>query len=270
MKGKNGYIFYALITAAVMAIALFVPSLRLPKAEADISSASADSASGNGDGNVSYIDTAEEGSSLTYLEKIQAVGATIAKHGGYAREEIENSDPDKTEALEQFKQIIQKLYENSLLDESTYNDLLMDASFQAITEYNYTKDAKSLFILRIIERTYYNVSSCSKMAISVGLDRETGGVIYLYLNFYGLYEGLHEEIDVEDRATDVYWVNWPNVLGFTGSFSPVFSVELETSDSLRIHAKYQLSESSAIYYKFGFGYESREDRYQIFMEPAVS
>lgn len=255
---KVNYIICVIITVAVMAAALFLPSLRLPVQQTIDQPEEAD--------NSLNTEAETDTNQLSYLERIKAVGAKNSDKR-YKREIItDNSSVDELTAGAQFMIIIQLLYENEILgDESVYEDILSDDYTQSVSDFSYTKDSEYLLTLRVVERVYSNTTTCSKISASIGLDKDTGEVYYVYLNYYGIEETFDDQ-SFYDEIMYQFADNWPKVLGYS-NYTFEISNELFDVHNARYLSVYTLPDDNSMAYKFGFSYDSQEDRFQIFITP---
>lgn len=251
MRAKLGYAVFVLLAVGALALALLLPlkfiSVTLEEKP--------------------YADTASAGedTQFTLMEKMQIVGNTATGVKGYSREEIFDELTDNSTYKQQFDVLIYNLREYEFLDVQAYDSIFAGNYEQAVTHYSYMLDNSPNFGVVVIDRSYYNLDICAKVDISVGLDKDTKAVLYIYLNFYSLADGFSLNWS-SDEAKDIFILNVPVLLGVSDDNISGISTEQNESGS-RYTVMMEMADSSVFRYTLGISYDAGADRHQLYIVP---
>ena len=242
------------MAAGALALALFLP----------LGLMSVDSQDGDYKDTVTYADYPE----LNFMERMNIVGNTSAGAAGYSREKIYDELADNSTYEQQFDVLIYNLFEHEFLDAQAYDSISSGYYEQAVTHYTYMVDNSPALEVSVVDRSYYSPGICKKIDISVGLDKDTGAALYIYLNFYSLADEFELNWGT-DEVRELFVQGASALLGISDDDISDIDVNQDVSGS-RFNITLDLMDSTVFKYTLGVSYDAGEDRYQLYIVPSAT
>lgn len=250
MKVRGRYVIAAFATAAAMALALLIPLLALWPA-----------------GPVNDDTVSDAAPSLADKIRIVTIVRSYQETASsdYYKQEL-NGAVDMAEASEQYLSAVDELRSCGVFTDATLDDLAGITGQQAVNDYFYYVNGIGGMQLRVIGTTYYETGSGDRLSLYMGLDKDTGKVVYLYLNVYNPAADTAQQYREE---FEYLGIQWAGALGMEYTESTVLYVSGNDGDAFeQSYTTTYKNGSDSIAYRFGLSQTVGDETHlQIYLEP---
>lgn len=206
-----------------------------------------------------------DGISGTLSAKMQIVARTSAGKDGYSRVKSDKLSANNSGYDNCVEELLERLLSSGCLDGKQYESIIASGFERAVTCYDYFVEDTQVFQAVVVDRSYFNIGICGKIDISIGLDRDTLQVLYMYVNFYRLSDdflpGWYEESVKEKFVQEI-----PLLLGISADDTVNITVN-QLDGNKRSIVVLNMADSSEYMFTLGISYSEAEERHQMYVAP---